>query len=112
MWSLREKNRDVMDGLELNNKKVLLLDWAPQLAILRHRSIRMAILHGGINGVQEALHNKVLIIVLSFFGEQHGNAARVVYHGLGVELDHRDITGTQVAESIRIHLIKVIIMSV
>lgn len=78
VWSLREKNRDVLDGLELNNKKVLLLDWAPQLTILRHRSIRMAILHGGINGVQEALHSKVPIIVLSFFGEQHGNAARVV----------------------------------
>ena len=101
VWSLREKNRHVLDGLEVNSKKVLLLDWAPQAAILRHRSIRMAILHGGINGVQEALHSGVPIIVLSFFGEQHGNAARVAYHGLGVELDHKSITGAQVAESIR-----------
>ena len=100
VWSLKKKNRAILDGLELNDKKILLLDWAPQLAILRHRSIRMAILHGGMNGVQEALHSGVPMIVLPIFGDQSGNAARVVHHGFGIRLDHKNISGTQIAESI------------
>ena len=100
VWSLKKKNRAILDGLELNDKKILLLDWAPQLAILRHRSIRMAILHGGINGVHEALHSGVPIIVLPLFADQPANAVAVVHHGLGVKLDIGNLTGTQIAESI------------
>ena len=100
VWSLKIKNRDILDGLEVNVNKILLLDWAPQLAILRHRSIRMAILHGGMNGVQEALHSGVPIIVLPINGDQWGNAARVVHQGLGIQLNHGSLTGTQIADGI------------
>ena len=100
VWSLRKKNRAILDGLEVNDKKILLLDWAPQLAILRHRSIRMAILHGGMNGVQEALHSGVPIIVLPLFADQPGNGARVVQEGLGIFFSHNSLTGTQIADGI------------
>ena len=100
LWSLRRKNRAILDGLEVNDKKILLLDWAPQLAILRHRSIRMAILHGGMNGVQEALHSGVPIIVLPLGGDQPANAVRVVHGGFGIQLNHNTITGTQITEGI------------
>ena len=101
VWSLRKKNRAILDGLELNDKKILLLDWAPQLAILRHRSIKMAILHGGMNGVHEALHSGVPMIVIPVFGDQFVNTARVVHNKLGVMLDHNGLTGEKIAEHIR-----------
>ena len=101
VWSLKMKNRAILDGLEMNDKKILLLDWAPQVAILRHRSIRMAILHGGMNGVQEALHSGVPVIVLPVFGDQWGNAGRVMHNGLGIVLHHNNLTGTHIAEGIR-----------
>ena len=100
VWSLKKKNRAILNGLEVNDKKILLLDWAPQLAILRHRSIRMAILHGGMNGVQEALHSGVPIIVLPVFGDQPANADRIAHHGLGIRLDPDDLTSVQIIESI------------
>ena len=101
VWSLRKKNRDVLEGVELDNEKVFLSDWAPQLAILRHAAVGMAILHGGMNGVQEALHSGVPIIALPVGGDQLGNAVRVVHHGLGIHLDPRYLTGVEVAEGIR-----------
>ena len=100
VWSLRKKNRAILDGLEVSDKKILLLDWAPQLAILRHRSIRMAILHGGMNGVNEALHSGVPIIVLPSFADQPANADRVAHHGLGIRLDPDDLTSVQIIDSI------------
>ena len=100
VWSLRKKNRAILDGLEVSDKKILLLDWAPQLAILRHRSIRMAILHGGMNGVNEALHSGVPIIVLPSFVDQPANADRVAHHGLGIRLDPDDLTSVQIIDSI------------
>ena len=100
VWSLRKKNRAILHGLEVSDKKILLLDWAPQLAILRHRSIRMAILHGGMNGVNEALHSGVPIIVLPSFADQPANADRVAHHGLGIRLDPNDLTSVQIIDSI------------
>ncbi|KAL5496769.1 hypothetical protein EMCRGX_G013127 [Ephydatia muelleri] len=63
-------------------------------------SIRMAILHGGMNGVQEALHSGVPIIVLPLGGDQPANAVRVVHGGFGIQLNHNTITGTQITEGI------------
>ena len=103
VWNIKKKSRFILDGLEINEKKILLLEGAPQLTLLRHRSVRMAILNGGINDVQEALYCGVAVIVLPMgSGEQWGNAARVVHRGLGVMLDPSNLTGTQVAESIRL----------
>eukprot|EP00731_Ephydatia_muelleri_P008450 Em0004g788a len=104
VWNMKKKNRFILEGLEINEKKILLLEGAPQLTLLRHKSVRMAILHGGINDVQEALDSGVPLIVLPMSSgpDQWANAARVVHRRLGVTLDPTNLTGTQVAESIRI----------
>ena len=101
LWSLRESNRDILEGVELDDKQVRILSWAPQLAVLGHRAIRMAIVHGGTNGIHESLYNGVPLIVLPINGDQMSNAGRVHHQGLGIHLQDCDVTESSVFETIK-----------
>ena len=101
LWSLRESNHFILDGVELDENRVRILNWAPQLAVLGHRAIRIAIVHGGINGVYESLYNEVPLIVLPGGGDQMANAGRVHHQGLGIHLQGSDITESGVIEAIK-----------
>ncbi len=62
---------------------VLCLEWAPQLEILAEADC--ALIHGGINSINECLSFGVPMAVYSLkVNDQNGSAARVEYHGLGV----------------------------
>lgn len=101
LWSLRESNRDILDRMKIDSKRLLLLKWAPQLAVLSHRAIRMAIVHGGMNGIHESLYNEVPLIVLPGNGDQMANAGRVHHQGLGIHLQDFNITESSVFEAIK-----------
>ena len=101
LWSLRESNRDILDGVELDAKRVYLSNWTPQLAVLGHRAIRVAIVHGGMNGIHESLYNEVPLIVLPYGADQMANAGRVHHQGLGIHLQDSNITAASVAEAIK-----------
>jgi UDP:flavonoid glycosyltransferase YjiC (YdhE family) len=62
--------------------RIRLLERVPQLEILAHADI--FITHGGLSSVREAIHFAVPMIVFPSRLDQPGNAARVVYHGLGL----------------------------
>lgn len=63
-----------------------LLAWAPQTAILEHADC--AIHHAGISSINECLRAGVPMLVYPFdFLDQPGNAARIEFHGLGVQGD-------------------------
>lgn len=59
----------------------------PQLAILRRADL--FITHGGANSIKEAILSGVPMLVYPRRADQPGNAARVVYHRLGVRGDAR-----------------------
>jgi UDP:flavonoid glycosyltransferase YjiC (YdhE family) len=61
---------------------VLLVSEVPQLEILKKASL--AITHGGLNTVKECIFFGVPMLVFPLRGDQPSNAARVVYHGLGL----------------------------
>lgn len=61
---------------------VVVVNWAPQLAILEKASIMMT--HGGLGTVKECIFFGVPMIVFPVSWDQPKNADRVVYHGLGV----------------------------
>jgi zeaxanthin glucosyltransferase len=60
---------------------------APQLALLERA--RLMIGHGGIGGIGESLFLGVPMVLFPLGFDQPGNAARVVYHGVGLAGDRR-----------------------
>jgi zeaxanthin glucosyltransferase len=58
---------------------------APQLNILAHANV--FITHGGFSSVRESIYFGTPMIVCPCWLDQQGNAARVVYHRLGVKAD-------------------------
>ena len=101
IWSLRKNNQDViLQDLKLDPERFFISSWTPQLRILQHKAISMTIMHGGLNGVSEALYNGVPIVVLPFGGEPGTNADRVHSQGLGISLDLQTVTEEKIRESI------------
>ena len=98
IWSLR--NQDILEGMELDPQRFFISSWTPQLSILQHKAISMAIMHGGINGVNEALYNGVPIIALPFNGDQGVNAGILQHRGLGIKLDQQNLTPERIEESV------------
>lgn len=61
--------------------------WAPQLQVLARAEAMIT--HGGANSIRECMVAGVPVLVYPFRADQPGNAARIVFHGLGICGDHR-----------------------
>ena len=88
-------------SLEVDKSQILILDWAPQMAVLSHPAVKLAVLHCGFGGVQEAVYNGVPIICLPQAFDHVDAAVRVAYHGVGISLDPRTLTSEQVVAGIK-----------
>jgi zeaxanthin glucosyltransferase len=60
---------------------VAIWEQVPQLAVLRQADLMIT--HGGANSLKESILSGVPLLVYPRRADQPGNAARVVYHGLG-----------------------------
>lgn len=74
-----ERVRRVLGKLPQN---ILVVDYAPQLELLRRAHV--AICHAGLGTVKESILCGVPLLVFPQAFDQWGNAARVEYHGLGI----------------------------
>ena len=101
VWALRN-SADILDGHEFPDQETFFItEWAPQLSILGHRAVRMAILHGGTNGIHEALYNEVPVIVLPHFGDQMYQAGRIYHNGLGVYVPSTSISAASISAAVK-----------
>lgn len=67
-------------------QNVLLCSYVPQLMVLAQADLMLT--HGGVGTINECITFDVPMIVYSTGNmEQHGSAARVVYHGMGLRGD-------------------------
>jgi zeaxanthin glucosyltransferase len=65
-----------------------LLRWVPQLEVLRHADV--AVIHGGINTVDECVLAGVpMLVYCGFETDMGGTTARVAHHGIGIVGDAR-----------------------
>ncbi len=100
IWSLRESNRDFLEGRQLEPDRFLVSDWLPQQAVLKSSSIAVSIVHGGMGGVAESLMQAVPLIVIPFGKDQPSNAARVQSSGAGIYLNKETLTAKAVQGAI------------
>ena len=102
LWSLPECNRNFLSGLQIDGNQIYLSKWVPQLSVLRHKAIGMAVLHGGMNGISEALANGIPTLVLpaALISDQFAIAARVHYSGAGLYLNRDLVTAADVTSRI------------
>ena len=102
VWALRESNRDCLEGLQLDNKRVIVSGWVSQVAMLQHKVTSIAILHCGLGGVQEALIHAVPVICVPYAWEQFSIAVRLVSQELGARILPDELTPKKVQESIQV----------
>ena len=100
IWSLGASVRSIVDGLEVDKERIFIVSWMPQKIVLNHPSVKLAILHGGLGGIQEALSSEVPIICLPQMFDQRDNAARLEYRHLGVAIDPLTLTTTKLVGAI------------
>lgn len=76
---------------------VYAFDWVPQMLLLQHAAC--AIYNGGINSLNECLYYGVPMLIYSLKRyDQDGNAARAIYHGLGIAGDIERDSAVQIGE--------------
>ena len=69
---------------------VLIVAEAPQVEVLKRASLMVS--HGGVTGLKESAYMGVPMILIPIHYDEFGNAARVVYHGLGTRLQLKDVS--------------------
>ena len=100
VWSLRESNQHVLSGLQINKSQIYVTPWLSQVAMLKHHSVKLAILHCGLNGVQESLYNGVPVLCLPYGIDQHDNAFRLEYYKLGISLQPHEVTNETLSKAV------------
>jgi len=77
----------------------IVADYAPQCELLKRASL--AITHGGLNSVMEALAAGVPPLAIPITGDQFGVAARIAYTGVGEIVPAAKCTGSRIGAAAR-----------
>lgn len=97
MEALSELHYKVLWKYETENlkdkpKNVKISKWLPQQDILAHKNIKLFIMQGGLQSLEEAITNSVPLLVVPFFADQFINAERATVLGIGRQLDFNTLT--------------------
>ena len=110
IWSVRKSVQEALQGIVSldRNRFYVLTKWVPREAILRHRTIGIAILHCGMNGVQEALYNSIPVVGIPHTWDHFDVATRMHSAGVGIPLygygyidSQKTFSAEQVADAIK-----------
>lgn len=82
------------------SERTYVFSTVPQLEVLCYTDV--FITHGGINSIKEAVYSEVPMLMIPVHGDYDpkGNAARVVYHGLGLRGDAQTDSTKEIKEKI------------
>jgi zeaxanthin glucosyltransferase len=72
---------------------VLIVSVAPQVEVLKRASLMIS--HAGVTGVKESAFMGVPMLLIPITYDEFGNAARVVYHGLGARLRLKEVSALE-----------------
>jgi zeaxanthin glucosyltransferase len=77
---------------------VLITSYAPQIQVLKRASLMVS--HGGVTGLKESAFMGVPMLLMPVSYDEFGNAARVVYHGLGERLRLKEVSAFELGRLI------------
>jgi zeaxanthin glucosyltransferase len=77
---------------------VLITSHAPQIQVLQRASLMVS--HGGVTGLKESAFMGVPMLLMPVSFDEFGNAARVVYHGLGERLRLNELSALELGRLI------------
>lgn len=101
LWSLRKTNAELtMQGVEVDSKRFFISQWTPQVAVVNHRAVGMAIIHGGMSGLHEVALAGVPAILVPLSSDQFATAVRLQHSSAGLMLDFRSISSEKIAEAV------------
>ncbi len=101
---IRAKFQDLSSSAVNYSSRTLLVPWIEQQHVLKHPSVRLFIMHGGLNSVGEAVYAHVPMIILPGFGDQFPLAAKVVEAKLGYAIERDALTTENLASFIKMIL--------
>ncbi len=101
VWSLRKTNQDIIEGLDLDEDRFFVSSWVPQVAVLQHAAVGVAILHCGSGGLHEALSSSVPVICIPFMSDQFSWASKIQVQGVGLAMSAEEVTTDRVLISIQ-----------
>ncbi|CAO1355349.1 unnamed protein product, partial [Diamesa hyperborea] len=79
---------------------VMVQKWLPQSDVLAHKNVKLFIGHGGIFGIQEAIHRGVPMILFPFYGDQHLNGHKMERLNIGLMQSMVDLSTDSLLEAI------------
>jgi UDP:flavonoid glycosyltransferase YjiC (YdhE family) len=77
---------------------VVIVSEAPQVELLKRASLMVS--HGGVTGLKESAFMGVPMLLIPIHYDEFGNAARVVYHGLGARLQLEKVSAFELGRLI------------
>jgi zeaxanthin glucosyltransferase len=77
---------------------VFIASTAPQVDVLKRASLMIS--HAGVTGVKESAFMGVPMLLIPISYDEFGNAARVVYHGLGERLRLKEVSAFELGRLI------------
>ncbi|XP_068907170.1 UDP-glycosyltransferase UGT5-like [Tenebrio molitor] len=81
-------------------KNVEIKKWLPQQDLLHHPNVKLFITQGGLQSLDEAIHNEVPILTIPFFGDQRYNSHHLVQSGGALSIDFHSFTEEEFKEKI------------
>jgi glucuronosyltransferase len=96
VWSMRQSNQGILEGIDVNKENVYISSWISQYTFLQHPSVILAILHCGLNGIQESLYNAIPVLCVPYGADQYDLAHRLVHWKTGSYIYPDDITSDKI----------------
>jgi len=100
VWSLRKSNHDILDKINVEKKRFFVASWVPQQSLLKHPALAIAILHCGMNGLQETLFHGIPVICIPYAFDQFELATRLSAFGAGIGLNRAEISAQQITNAL------------
>ncbi|XP_031329001.1 UDP-glucuronosyltransferase 2B19-like isoform X2 [Photinus pyralis] len=88
------------DHLPNQPKNVIINKWLPQQDLLTHPNVKVFVMQGGLQSMEEAISGGVPLVGMPFFGDQPLNCMKMVNLGIALSIDTETLTSEDLKKMI------------